>query len=226
MFSNASEDDLFDALDLAVSQETEAIIPSTTNVSTIMASWTQQAGYPIITVERNYIERTDQVSLNQRRYYNPQPPLNPANSTWWIPYNYASPSNLMSTNIRASGWIPQNINSVTITVNSLSANDYFLLDPRGIGFYRVIYDERNYRLISDAMVRNISQFHVTSRANLLESVYEFVLADYLTFTPFLDVLRILQNDDSFIAWAPVEYVLFEIDGLFSAHENYHIWRVS
>lgn len=226
MFSDASEDDLFEALDLAVWLETETIIPITTNVPTIMASWTRQAGYPIITVERNYDERTDQVTLHQRRYYDPEPPSGRANSTYWIPFNYASPSYPTSTNSRATGWIPQNVNAVTITVNSLAADDYFLLDTHGGGVYRVIYDERNYRLISDAMVRNISQFHVTSRANLLENVRQFTISDQLPITTLMDVMRILENEDNYIAWRPTEYFLHDIDGMFSGHENYAIWMVS
>lgn len=226
MFSDASEEHLFEALDLQLWLENEFIIPDTTNVSTIMSSWTRQAGLPIITVERNYVDGTDQVNLRQRRYYNPQPPFDPENSTWWIPYNYATPNHPPSANSRATGWIPQHENSITITIESLTANDYFLLDTHGGGYYRVLYDERNYRLISDEMVRNITQFTVASRSNLLESVTEFTIQEQLTLTTFMDVLRILENDDQYASWNPIESLISAIDNFFSGHENFPIWRVT
>lgn len=190
-----------------------------------MSSWTRQAGFPFITVERNYNQSTDQVTLTQYRYFNPPSPIDPIRTNYWVPYNYATNDNPGFNSSRATGWIPQEDTSITITVDALDANDYFLLDTHAGGYYRILYDERNYRLISDAMLRNPEHFHITSKAGLLENVREFFSTNELTMVPVLDVLRTLENEDNYVAWYPVRAFLLQIDDIFSGHQNYPLFRV-
>lgn len=213
---------MFEALDLSVWLDPENVIPPTVNVPTIMASWTRQAGYPLITVERNYDDRTDQVILRQERYY-AYPPNDRQNTTWWVPYNLATPTNPGFANTRAEGWIPQNSTSWEITVNSLGADDYLLINKRAAGYYRVMYDERNYRLISDAILRNRSQFHSTDIAQLQDDAFDFYRIESLGITSVLDLLRVLEFDTDFISWAPAFYTIFSIDEKIRGHRNYPIW---
>lgn len=226
MFSDVTEEDLFDALTDAVGNENEVIIPPTTNVSAIMSSWTRQAGYPLITVERNYNQGIDQVTLTQARYFYPTLPDDPDNTTYWVPYNFATPSNPGFNSSRSTGWIPQHQTSITITVDSLEADDYFLLDTYAGGYYRVLYDEQNYRLISNAMILNQEHFSVTSKAALLVNVRDFFNSQLLTVATVMDVLRILENEINHVAWYPVEQFILEIDQLFSGHQNYPVFRVN
>lgn len=191
-----------------------------------MSSWTRQAGFPLITVERNYDTVTDQVTLTQARYFYPTYPIDPDNTTYWIPYNYATPSNPGFNSSRSTGWIPQNENTITITVDSLNANDYFLLDTYAGGYYRIIYDEQNYRLISDAMVQNTNQFRTASKSKLLDNVHAFFNSGRLTLTTVMNVLRILENEINYVVWYPVENFLLEIDTAFSVHQNYARFRVN
>lgn len=226
MFSDVTEEDFFDAVAVAVGNENDVIIPPTTNVTAIMSSWTRQAGFPLIAVERNYNEGIDQVTLTQSRYFYPTLPIDPDTTTYWVPYNYATPSNPGFNSSRSTGWIPQHQSSITITVDSLGADDYFLLDTNAGGYYRILYDEQNYRLVSNAMVRNPEHFHVTSKAALLGNVREFFNTQQLTIASVMDVLRILENDINYVAWYPVEGFLPEIDRIFSGHENYPVFRVT
>lgn len=187
-----------------------------------MITWTRQAGIPFITVDRNYDDRTNQVTLRQARYYGSQP-SNPANTTWWIPYNLATPSNPGFENTRAEGWIPQNSTSWEITVDSLGADDYLLINKRAAGYYRILYDERNYRLISDAILRNSSLFHSTNIAQLMDDAFEFYRTNRLALTSVLDLLRILEFDSNFVSWRPALYTIYYINLNIQGHQNYPIW---
>lgn len=224
-FSDVTEEDLFDALTTAVSNS-DAFIPPTTNVTEIMTSWTRQAGYPLVIVERNYEQDTHLVTLSQARYFNPSPPVDPVYETYWIPYNFATPDSPYDNSSIATGWIPQGQTSVTISLSSLDADDYFLLDTNAGGYYRILYDERNYRLISDAMVRNPEQFTATSKASLLENIREFFNIQELLVNTVMDALRILENEASYIPWYPVQGLILDIDQIFSGHEAYPIFRVN
>lgn len=224
-FSDVDELDLFDALAAAV-QNNSVVLPPTTNVTDIMSSWTRQAGYPVVTVQRNYNQQIDQVTLTQRRYFYPTVPIDPDNTTYWIPYNVATPDNPGFNSSVATGWIPQHQTTITVTVDSLNANDYLLLDTHAGGYYRILYDERNYRLISDGMIENPEHFHVTSKASLLENVREFFSSQELSVVAVLDTLRILRNEINYVAWRPVEQLILDIDGIFQGHQNYRVFRVS
>lgn len=187
-----------------------------------MSTWTRQAGFPLITVERNYANRTDQVTLRQQRYYS-YPPTNITNSTWWVPYNLVTPSSPGFENTRAEGWIPQNSTSWEITVDSLGADDYLLINKRAAGYYRTLYDERNYRLISDAILRNGSLFHSTDIAQLIDDAFEFHRTDQLSLAVLLDLFRVLEFESDFISWSQAFYPIYYIDRNFRGHHNYTIW---
>ncbi len=221
-FSNAVEEDLFESIAIEVWLDDEVILPPNGNVSGIMGSWTRQAGFPLITVRRNYDNASTQVTLSQDRYFS-FPPANPVgNVTWWVPYTIATPSNPGFENARVEGWIP-NVPSIDITVNDLGANDYLLINKRAAGYYRVMYDERNYRLISDAIIRNSSQFHSTDVAQLISDVTEYYETDQLSLTVVLDVLRVLEFRSDFVSWSPAFNLIFYINQNIRGHRNYDTW---
>lgn len=221
-YSDVGEDELFDALDISVS-ETGGLIPPNAGVPTIMASWSRQPGLPLITVERNYDDRTDRVILKQERYYE-NPPMNPNNLTWWVPYNFATPKHPGFENTLVEGWIPQHTHSIEIAVDSLGASDYLLMNKQAAGYYRIIYDERNYRLISDAILRNNSLFHTTNKAQLFNDVLEFIRAGRLSRRPLLDLMRVLEFDSNYVSWHHVFRPILEINENFRGHRNYPIWQ--
>lgn len=192
------------------------------DVPRIMATWTRQPGFPLITVVRNYDDRTDQVTLRQERYYS-FPPPDRENSTWWVPFNLATPNNPGFENSRAEGWIPDNSTSWEITVNSLAADDYLLLNKRAAGYYRVMYDARNYRLISDGIIRNTSLFHSTNVAQLLDDTLEFYRTGKIPITTVLDILRILEFRSDYVSWSPAFLTIYFINQNIMGHRNYPLW---
>lgn len=190
-----------------------------------MKSWTRQAGFPIITAERNYAANPSEVTLSQKRYYNSDV-TNPENTTWWVPYSIATPANPGFQNTRADAWIPQNVTSITITVDSLQSHDYLLINKRAAGYYRVLYDKQNYRLLSDAIITNISEFHLTNRAQLFNDVLEYVVRDYISYETVMDILRILEHEDEYISWNAARNILYTITNNFFGHQNYPLFVVS
>lgn len=63
-YSDSTEEDLFDALEMEVFIDPESEIPPNTNVTAMMASWTRQCGFPIITIGRNYADNSGEVTLS------------------------------------------------------------------------------------------------------------------------------------------------------------------
>lgn len=213
---------MFDSIALSVWNNPEIVIPPETNVPDIMGSWTRQAGFPLITVQRNYDGSTNQVTLTQDRYYFSQPENNPVNTTWWVPYNLVSPSNPGFESTIVEGWIP-NVPSFNITVNDLDADDYLLINKQAAGFYRVLYDETNYRLISDAILQNGSLFHSTQVSQLIDDAYEFYETGRASITSVLDLLRVLEFRSDFVSWSPAFNFIFFVNRNIQGHRNYPLW---
>lgn len=193
-----------------------------------MSSWSQQAGFPIVTAIRSYAEGTTQiVTFSQERYFTTQPST-PDNTTWWIPINYATARNHNFDNTSADQWFPQNyeFNELLVYVDSLTENDWLIVNKQASGYYRVLYDERNYRLLSDALVRNISVFHNLNRAQLIDDTYNFVRTERLAYNTFLDVARLLEFDNEYASWYPAITAFTTLDRYFAGHNNYPIFRVN
>lgn len=218
-FSAASEEDVFRAMEIAVREDNS--VPHDIDVPTVMFSWTSQAGFPLVEVNRDYGSVI--VSLSQERYFSDQA-NSPNNITFWIPINYATSRDPSSDDTRPDLWYPPT-RDFNFTVPSLTASDWLLLNKQASGYYRIIYDDTNYRLLSDAMVRNISLFHRLNRAQIIDDAYNFVRIERLTFAQFLNIVRFLENDDEYASWYPAITAFSAIDRSFSGHEDYPLFRV-
>lgn len=192
-----------------------------------MSTWSQQAGFPVLTVSRDYDEGSTQiVTFSQERYFTTQPST-PDHTTWWIPITYATAQNANFANTTVDEWFPQNheFNEILVYVDSLNENDWLIVNKQASGYYRVLYDERNYRLLSDALVRNISVFHNLNRAQLIDDTYNFVRTQRLGYDTFLEVARLLEFDNEYASWYPAITAFTTLDRYFAGHNNYPILRV-
>lgn len=59
-FSNAEQDDLWESL--TEEAHKNKVLPQNLNVKTIMDTWTLQTGYPVITVKRNYEQKSVEIT--------------------------------------------------------------------------------------------------------------------------------------------------------------------
>lgn len=222
-FSIASEEDVFRAMEQAVAEDNS--VPDDIDVPTVMFSWTSQAGFPLIEVTRDYasVISSRTVSLSQERYFTDQS-NSPNNITFWIPINYATSREPSSDDTRPDLWYPPTRN-INFTIPSLTGSDWLLLNKQGSGYYRIIYDDTNYQLLADAMVRNISLFHRLNRAQIIDDAYNFVRIERLTFSQFLNIVRFLENDNEYASWYPANTAFSAIDRSFSGHVDYPLFRV-
>jgi len=224
-FSNAAEGDLFSALNTAGRED--STIPAHIDIATTMGSWSQQAGFPIVTVQRNYVEgaAAQNVTLSQERYFTTRP-TTPDNTTWWIPINYATARNPNFDDTTADEWFPQNyeLGNLSIEIASLSANDWLIINKQESGYYRVLYDERNYRLLSDALYNDIDVFHNLNRAQLIDDTYNFIRTERLTYNTFLHVAKFLEFEREYASWYPAITAFTTLDRYFAGHVDYPIFR--
>ncbi|KAF2355492.1 Peptidase M1 membrane alanine aminopeptidase N-terminal [Trinorchestia longiramus] len=107
------------------------------DVGEIMGTWTEQMGYPVITVSRS----ADELVITQQRFLqDPTAVSDPADSPhgyrWHVPVSFFSSE---APNVSSITWFYKQNDSVTISVPSGAT--WFKLNYQQQGYYRVNYDQ-------------------------------------------------------------------------------------
>jgi aminopeptidase N len=147
-YSNTTTADLWNALSEA----------SNKPVAEIAAGWTEQPGFPLVTVKR---EADGKVLLTQERFtvnfQNPRPLL------WQIPLTYSvvaeTPATLLMTD-------------KTAALENIPGDRALKLNLNGAGNYRVEYDDRSWELLLKALPK----LGVEDRVNLMSDAWALVQA--------------------------------------------------
>ncbi len=147
-YSNTTTADLWNALSDA----------SNKSVGEIAAGWTEQPGFPVVTVKR---EADGKVRLTQERFT-----VNFKNATpllWQIPLTYSvvgeTPATLLMTD-------------KTAALENIPADRALKLNLNGAGNYRVEYDDRSWQLLLKALPK----LGVEDRVNLMSDAWALVQA--------------------------------------------------
>lgn len=191
---------MFASLERAVKEDNT--LPTNLNVKDIMSSWTDQAGFPVLKVNRNYDDNS--IILSQERYFNQFPIPQSNMQSWWIPYNFDTANNVEINQTAPSGWFPKGATSEIIRPDAnkkWSTDDWVLFNKQQIGFYRVLYDDQNYKMILNELISGkIDKIHPISRSQLINDIGEFVNNNLLPHTICLHLLKYLKRETSYAPW--------------------------
>ncbi len=166
-YSNSTTADLWNALSEASSKP----------VGEIAAGWTEQPGFPIVTVKR---EADDRVSLAQERFTVNFP--GEASALWKIPLTYfvdgsSAPATLLMDNKSA-------------TLPDVPVDRALKLNVEGAGNYRVSYDNASWKLL----LASLPGMNVPDKVNLLSDAWAFVQAGRQPFSFYADLVSRMPAD--------------------------------
>ena len=157
-YSNTTTADLWNALSDA----------SNKSVGEIAAGWTEQPGFPVVTVKR---EADGKVRLTQERFtvnFKNAPPL-----LWQIPLTYS----VVGLPAEASAQVGETpatllMTDKTAALENIPADRALKLNLNGAGNYRVEYDDRSWKLLLKALPK----LGVEDRVNLMSDAWALVQA--------------------------------------------------
>ncbi|OWF44859.1 Endoplasmic reticulum aminopeptidase 2 [Mizuhopecten yessoensis] len=184
-FGNARTEDLWDIL-------TEF---TQTNVSSMMDTWTKQMGYPVITMKR----KDEGVQVTQEHFLlgRQKAPLSPYNYKWNIPFRYAV--------AKTSGISDQLINIHMDSGTKFQADHDQVKWMKGnygmYGYYRVNYEESNWRALIKQLTDNHTVFSSTDRAGLIDDVCFLARAHKVSQTMALNMTKYLRNEGDYLPWS-------------------------
>src|SRR5436190_630572 len=184
-YSNTTTADLWNALSDA----------SNKSVGEIAAGWTEQPGFPVVTVKR---EADGKVRLTQERFTvnfkNAPPPL------WQIPLTYSvvgeTPATLLMTD-------------KTPALENIPADRALKLNLNAAGNYRVEYDDRSWKLLLEALPK----LGVEDRVNLMSDAWGLVQAGRAPVSLYFGLVEKLPASTDLAEREQIINVLYFVNGL-------------
>lgn len=223
-YLGAEEDDLFESFDNAT-KEDKTFGSNTIDVYKILKSWSNQGGYPLITVTRDYDKGTFEVK--QEPFDGTSAAPSTDQRSWWVPFNFATAkySNSQATTM----YDYLNVGESKKTVNQTdeykwNKSDWILLNKHSTGYYRVNYDNQNWNLLTEALLENPSQFHVNNRAQLLDDAFRLALAKRLKFGVALGLSTYLQKESEYAPWVTANSILSTINLYLNGASGYEVFQ--
>lgn len=164
----------------------------------MFGSWSNQAGFPVLIVNRNYDDNTIQISQERCFYIYPHSDANL--TTWWIPYNFDTANNVAINDTVAEGWLPKGIRSKIIEPNrnkNWTNSEWILFNKQQTGYYRVLYDLRNYQmLVKELKSASTDKIHPINRAQLVDDINYFVNIGRLPYHLLYDMNKLMSKGSS------------------------------
>lgn len=199
-YQSADSDALYASLQIAVNEDYATSPP---DVSTIMKTWENQPGYPVITVSRS----GDQLTLTQERFYYTE---DTSTDLWWVPINYVAGSHPSFADTSPDLWMPA-VKSLTITNSTRkpwSNDDWIIVNIHENSYYRVNYDNTLWDLLIQHLNGDdYEQIALLNRAQLVDDSLNLARAGKISYDVPLSILEYLHKEADYIPWASVSHFI-------------------
>lgn len=195
-----------------------------------MDTWTLQIGYPVLNViphpNTNIIRLEQQrfVYVNQSSQTNDNQTTNPL---WWIPITYTTSNDLDFVNTRPLTWIPRT-KSYEIENRNLSTAKWFIFNIQQTGYYRVNYQEENWRAITEHLMdsEHYEEIAPSNRAQLLDDVLNLARGDYISYDTAMNLTKYLRHEKAYVPWQAAIKAYNFIDAMFVNQGDYDLLKVN
>ncbi|XP_056640007.1 aminopeptidase N-like isoform X2 [Diorhabda sublineata] len=215
--SNADRNDLFETFTEVA--HTNNVLPSNESVKTIMDTWVERAGYPVVNAIANYAQ--NKIKLFQKRFYFRE---KDEKSSWWIPLSFTTNINTTYNDTTPKFWLKGEY-EIDRDVDLTNAT-WYLLNLYQTGYFVVNYDERNWMNLID----NIMVLPTTIRAQLIADSMDLARANLISYDiPLKMIARMAVNDKDImfvptaIAFEKLRYLsdILSSTPAFGLFEEYH-----
>ncbi|KAI6209676.1 Aminopeptidase [Aphelenchoides besseyi] len=182
-YSNAVTTDLWAALSEASGED----------VGKLMTSWTQQMGFPVVSVsEEKSGDKKRRLTLKQTRFLSDG---TTDDTRWLIPITIFTKSGV-STKLLLTE------REQTVELENVPEDDWIKLNSELSGFYRVQYTDEMLKRLMEAV--SAGQLNELDRFNLANDLYALVKAGRVSAAQFLAFYAASTNEDEYVVWATLD----------------------
>lgn len=189
IYSNAEQDDLWNTL---TEESLEfKVLPENVTVKEIMDTWTLQTGYPVVTAIR---EKNGDLKITQERFLLDRKENELDKTLWWVPITVVDDNKTKKT------WL-KNERQIEIKQALSQDNKWYLVNLHQNGYYRVNYNEENWKAIVDRLQGNGHRhIHARNRAQILDDSFKLAGAGYLSYDIALNTTLYLRFEKEYVPW--------------------------
>ncbi|XP_029178476.1 aminopeptidase N-like [Nylanderia fulva] len=164
------------------------------DIKKIMAIWSMQQHYPVLNVTRYYSRNCARIFLEFQADMDQNPYCIPVTFTEEASINF----NVTGSDIYLTPSNPK------WEMHFFFPKKWIIFNLQQIGFYRVNYDDENWKLI--ARYLNSGQYtniHVLNRAQIIDDSFHLMTQGKLNFSTFWELSSYLWQEKDYVAWYPM-----------------------
>ena len=186
-------------------------------VTSVMKTWTEQMGFPVISVTSQQ-EGADRVlSLTQDKFVG-DGSSDGGKSRWHVPISVVSSSNLDQP---VQVMMEREAGVCTVRIPNTSPDHWIKLNPNVVGYYRVHYDADSLSKLCDAV--SSKALSPVDRLNVLDDLFNLIAAGKANTVDGLRLLKAYKQEDSYIVWNNISQQLAKLSVILADKDYYSDW---
>jgi puromycin-sensitive aminopeptidase len=201
-YKNASTGDLWAHLETASGKP----------VADVMSTWTQQLGYPVITVEAKQEGGNRVLTLSQRKFCGDGNITGFESMLWKVPIVIATKGNPQAASLVLTE------QSTTVTLEGVGEGDWVLVNPEREGFYRVSYSSELFQSLTPALTSHT--LSPRDRLGLQNDAFAMARSGVGSTVDVLALFASYSTETSYTVWESLAGNLATISRLLS-HTDYY-----
>ncbi|XP_076366890.1 endoplasmic reticulum aminopeptidase 2-like isoform X3 [Tachypleus tridentatus] len=213
-YRNAETRDLWDSLTKVINDGLQI------NISYVMDTWTIQEGFPVILVSR----MENMVYVHQKRFLlTPsrsdevsEEDISPYGYEWDIPITY-----ITDRDTKVQRFM---LNTTTGTFSVKENVKWLKLNVNQTGFFRVAYEEKEWRTFIEVLHQNHEKLFCGDRASLLDDAFSLARNGMLNSSVPLDMTSYLQKEKSYVPWGTAFLHFNDLDFLLYETSVYSLFQ--
>ncbi|XP_060801844.1 aminopeptidase N [Amyelois transitella] len=203
--SAAHPSDLYAGLQQALNESNHTI---PWPVATIMERWTTQGGFPVLTVTRSSPSANSLV-ITQQRYLTDSSQT--SDDRWHVPVNWALSTNPDFNDTSPQYWLPLALIAQSVNIPGLADADWYIINKQQTGYYRVNYDEDNWRALAEELRSSYRNIHLLNRAQIVDDVFNLARNGRLHYDFAFEISQYLVQENDYIPWAAANAAFTYLD---------------
>jgi len=170
-------------------------------VTNVMKTWTEQMGFPCISMTSQQEGSNRLLKLTQSRFVADGRELGDDGPKWEIPVSIKTSSCKEVTKIMMNKEMKETI----LTLPNVSETDWVKLNPGMVGFYRVNYSAPELTMLCEAV--KTKSLSPVDRLNILDDLFSLISAGKARTSDGLKLLESYKDEDSYIVWNSISQAL-------------------
>ncbi|XP_026480740.1 puromycin-sensitive aminopeptidase [Ctenocephalides felis] len=177
-------------------------------IGAVMSTWTQQVGFPMVSVTAKQEGFNRVLTLTQEKFC-ADGRKDDKNTQWMVPITVSTSKNPKQVALSTMLDTP----STTLTIPNTAEGEWVKINSGTVGYYRVKYTPEMLRQLEPAI--RSGALPPLDRLGLLDDLFAMVKAGHCSTVQVLQLLEAFTEETNYTVWSSVTHVVLALSGLMS-----------